>query len=80
MTSGDGRGRVGQAEVDLDVVELLVEMAEEGFGPALIVFLGDAGAARLATRGVDPADLLRDLARESARRRPCRRGAKTGAA
>lgn len=63
--------------LDLDVLELIVDMARQGLQPAMIVFLGDRGSSRVATRGVDPAELLRDLARESVAGRPCRRGTTT---
>lgn len=66
-------------EIDLEVVELIVEMGRQGLSPAMIVFLGDSGVPRVATRGVDPLELLRVLARESVARRPCRRGTKRGA-
>lgn len=63
-----------EVEIDLELVELIVEMGRKGLSPAMIVFLGDSGVPRVATRGVDPSDLLRLLARERAARRPCRRG------
>ncbi|MDG2307160.1 MAG: hypothetical protein P8R42_21425 [Candidatus Binatia bacterium] len=69
--AGAGEG----AEVDLDVQALLEEMGRAGLRPAMIVFLGDTGVPRVATRGVDPVELLRDLARRSRAGRPCRRGA-----
>ena len=66
--SGDGGG-----EVDLEVAELIAQMDREGLRPAMIVFLGDACEPRVATRGVEPRWLLRELARRSRAGRPCRR-------
>ncbi len=75
MADGDrDAAEGGGGEVDLEVAKLIVEMGREGLRPAMIVFLGEAGIPRVATRGVDPMELLRDLARRSAAGRPCRRG------
>lgn len=73
----DDEDVVGEEGIDLEVLELIVDMAREGLQPAMIVFLGDTESPRVATRGVDPAELLRELARESVDGRPCRRGTTT---
>lgn len=77
MRDRDGGEGAGGEDLDLEVVELLVEMARLGLHPAMIVFLGGTGPPRVAARGVDPGELLRDLARESVAQRPCRRKATT---
>lgn len=61
-------------EVDLEAVELIVEMGQQGLRPALVAFLGDTGGFRLAARGRDPDVVLGELWRGRRASRTCRRG------